>query len=270
MARRRYISTEMSIDKRLNKVATEHGDFAALLYTWMIPHAEDTAVLNGDIDEFIATVIPMRRDKSTAEVEAALRALCDAELIAWDGVGIYFPVGSFYKYQTYIGADKRRVADFAVGERGSAQNAEERRGTPKNAEGKDERPSPDSTPQNAEEQRGTAENAVSSSLSSSLSLSPSVSSSPPPRHKRGAVVPLTEEEREKLKQEFPYPTVEDEIDLATSHDAHRKYPTNQYGYVRNWLRRTDWDRRIPANGRNNHYSPRDASEIAGLAAFDGT
>ena len=46
MSRRRYISTSMSIDKRLNKLAVEAGDFAALLYTWMIPHAADDTTID--------------------------------------------------------------------------------------------------------------------------------------------------------------------------------------------------------------------------------
>ena len=38
MARRRYISTNISTDPKVNILAEKYGDFAALLYTWMIPH----------------------------------------------------------------------------------------------------------------------------------------------------------------------------------------------------------------------------------------
>ena len=67
--------------------------------------------------------------------------------------------------------------------------------------------------------------------------------------KRGAtrLVPLTEEERRKLLVEFP--NGEETIALALSHKSHRNYPDNQYGYVRNWLRRDAQERR-PLNGRN--------------------
>lgn len=111
MSRRRYISTDVSIDQRLNRLADEQGDFAALLYSWMIPHATDQATLNGDVEEFMAIVIPMRRDKSQAEVRAALLAMCDLGLISWVDETIYFPTEAFYRYQTYIKVENRRVGD---------------------------------------------------------------------------------------------------------------------------------------------------------------
>jgi len=37
VSRKRSISTDISIDSRINELS----DFAALLYTWMIPHAND-------------------------------------------------------------------------------------------------------------------------------------------------------------------------------------------------------------------------------------
>ena len=48
------------------------------------------------------------------------------------------------------------------------------------------------------------------------------------------LIPLTEEERAKLLRDFP--GSEEQIALALAHDAHLKYPTGQYLYVRNWLR----------------------------------
>lgn len=283
MPRRRYISTEMSIDKRLNTVALAHGDFAALLYTWMIPHAEDTAILNGDIDEFMATVIPMRRDKTPEEVSAALEALCDAGLIAWDGQGIYFPVASFYKYQTYISADKRRVADYAVGERKSPENAEERRETPKNAEGKDETPDLDSTPQNAAKRRGTAENAVSVSLSPSPSpsVSPSLSGAavaaetpvPPPKK-----TIITEEwlmdERELFRERLPASGFWsfDQVVETRMNGTYFRGCADKRKYIHGQLENAAerWAAERQTNGRNHHHPERDTSEVAGLAAFDGT
>ena len=52
--------------------------------------------------------------------------------------------------------------------------------------------------------------------------------------------PLTEDERVKLGEVFKDldPSwLNEEIELALSHDAHKKYPGNQFGYVRNWIRR---------------------------------
>lgn len=110
MARRRYISTQISLDAAVDKLAQEYGDFAALLYTWMVPHAEDDATITGDPDELMFTVIPRRRDKTIEDVVAALEGMEKVGLIKWDRENkiIYFPPESFYRYQSYIREDKRR------------------------------------------------------------------------------------------------------------------------------------------------------------------
>ena len=92
MARRRYLSTNISLDTAVNKLAVEYGDFAALLYTWMIPHAEDDASLSGDPEEILYTVIPGRRDKTVDDVIAALEGMEKLGLIIWErGEKISFP-----------------------------------------------------------------------------------------------------------------------------------------------------------------------------------
>lgn len=123
MARRRYLSTEISIDKAVNRLAREHGDFAALLYTWMIPHAEDDATLTGDPEELMLSVVPGRRDKDVADVEAALAAMHDLGLIIWhrEAKIVEFPPASFYKYQTYIPKGKRRSAPISDDQRETPQ-----------------------------------------------------------------------------------------------------------------------------------------------------
>ncbi len=59
-----------------------------------------------------------------------------------------------------------------------------------------------------------------------------------PARTRG-VISLTSEERERLrtKWEPKLPDWKDVLSLALSHESHKKYPTNQYGYADNWLRR---------------------------------
>lgn len=131
MSRRRYLSTEISLDKRVNKLAIEYGDFAVMLYTWMIPHAGDDATITGDPEELMFMVIPGRRDKTDKDVSAALQGMHELGLIHWDReqMIIYFPTSSFYKYQTYIKTSNRR------NEQVTAENSEEnnqQRKTPKN------------------------------------------------------------------------------------------------------------------------------------------
>jgi hypothetical protein len=65
---------------------------------------------------------------------------------------------------------------------------------------------------------------------------------------KSLVVPLTDLERDKVRERYlgkPFPSVqlEEQIDLALSHPAAKKYPTNQIGYVMNWMRRTAQERR---------------------------
>jgi hypothetical protein len=143
MSRRRYLSTEISIDTAINRLARTAGDFAVLLYTWMIPHADDDGILHGDAEEIILQVIPGRRDKSLADVTDALRAMQKEGLIEWDEEGrqVVFPYSSFYKYQTYIKPERRRgaeqqnaakVAQDSVNRQSSSPNAANKRKTPQN------------------------------------------------------------------------------------------------------------------------------------------
>lgn len=129
MSRRRYISTDISLDGRINKLAREAGDFAVLLYTWMIPHAEDDGSIVGDLDELMLRVMPGRRDKSTEEVGAALTCMAEIGLIVWDREAnrIAFPPDSFYKHQSYISEERR---NRAAERRTSANNGADERKTP--------------------------------------------------------------------------------------------------------------------------------------------
>lgn len=126
MARRRYISTKISTDKQINKLAMEYGDFAVLLYTWMIPHAEDNTEITGDYEELLLTICPGRRDKSVEDIKQAVEGMLELKLIYQtekDGRPILaFPSQSFYSYQTYIKENRRKTP----------QNTEEHREVPQN------------------------------------------------------------------------------------------------------------------------------------------
>lgn len=81
MSRRRYVSTDISTDKAVNRLATQHGDFAALFYTWLIPHAEDDATFPADPEELLMKVCPGRRDKEIADIQGAIEAMLELGLI---------------------------------------------------------------------------------------------------------------------------------------------------------------------------------------------
>ena len=148
MSRRRYVSTDISLDPAVNRVSKK-SDFAALLYTWMIPHASDDATITGDPEKLMMLVMPGRRDKDPKDIAAAL-TLLEAEGLfeLWSRTTgtIYLWPATFYRYQTYIKPANRRSE--------SADAAEQRK-----------------TPQNT----------------ASLSLSPPPSHSPSPSLKESAV-----------------------------------------------------------------------------------
>lgn len=133
MARRRYVSTTVSTDSAVNKLAQE-SDFAALLYTWLIPHAEDDGLVpSGDPDEILAMVVPMRRDKTAVDISDALALMEKLELIVWHDDCVEFDPESFYEYQSYVKADRRRTTPyFCECPRHSTENAEVPRNSTQN------------------------------------------------------------------------------------------------------------------------------------------
>lgn len=164
MSRRRYLSTDISTDTKVNQLARDYGDFAALLYTWLIPHAGEDGIVRGTAEEILYMVLPGRRDKTEADVDAALQAMQDVELLEWrpEERAAIFPSGSFYRYQSNVKSENRRADPLPYKhQRETARNSEERR----------------ATLESAEEQRQEAENSASVSISSSISSSPSSSPS---------------------------------------------------------------------------------------------
>ncbi len=248
MSRRRYISTTMATDKRLNRLAVEHGDFAAMLYTWMIPHAADDTTLNGDVEELMAEIIPMRRDKSVQDVETALDAMAELGLIIRDYEAgfIRFPAAAFYAHQSFIKQANRRE-DWAT-----PPNGDERRKTPQNASSF---PSPLSLPIPVSDPDPSPPSEAPASL-------------PAKRAARGKkaeeLIPLTPEEIEEFAEKFAdLPAVRDKIALALEHPSHLKYPTGQRRYLNNWLSNERARLPAPRSNSNGYRNGRPAPAAAG-------
>lgn len=77
MARRRSLSKQISLSEQVDQLS----DRAALLFTWMIPHADDYGRLPGSTRKLMGMVIPLRRDKegwSFEDVEGYLKEMEDA------------------------------------------------------------------------------------------------------------------------------------------------------------------------------------------------
>lgn len=59
MARRRSIATKISLSEQVDQLS----DQAAMLFTWMIPHADDFGRLPGSVKKLAGMVVPLRRGR---------------------------------------------------------------------------------------------------------------------------------------------------------------------------------------------------------------
>jgi len=104
-------------------------DAAALLFTWLIPHAEDDGTIpSADPDEVAAIVMPNRPGWTTEKMAECLGQISDSGLIvAWEG-RLYFDHEVFYRYQTYIQEKRRRTEN--PWKSATAQNSAKQRKRP--------------------------------------------------------------------------------------------------------------------------------------------
>lgn len=108
MAQRRMISRSISTSQKLARVS----DFAALLYTWLIPWTDDMGRMDGDKLLIKAKVVPLRA-KSVRKIEDALRELEKTQLILRYKVShsTYLQVVDFHFHQTFKN-DRGRKAEY--------------------------------------------------------------------------------------------------------------------------------------------------------------
>jgi len=127
VSRRRYISTDISHDTKFNKLAQECGDFPALLYILIIPHAGDDGILRGDLEELLLKLVPGRRDKTPQDIEDALKAMERLGLLTWrpDQRAIYLNPATFLQIpDIHPGEESPQRARRRSGPAGSARTAE--------------------------------------------------------------------------------------------------------------------------------------------------
>jgi hypothetical protein len=171
MSRRRYLSTDVSIDPRVADLIADYGDFAGLLYTWLIPHAADDATVPRNPRVVLMAVVP-GLGKTAQDAARALDGMVELGLLeVVDDARLRFPE-SFYRHQTYIKGERRGTPQpepptppapvESTPSEGEAQNSAEQR----------------TSPQASAEQRPTRAPAQFSSSSSSSLLVSSSSSSP--------------------------------------------------------------------------------------------
>lgn len=107
MAERRMISKSISISEKVNSLSL----FGRLLYTWMIPHADDFGRLPGSPTKIKALVIPMF-EETVKDVESALKDMSACGLILWYTVNgdKYIQINNFEEHQT--GLHKRTASKY--------------------------------------------------------------------------------------------------------------------------------------------------------------
>jgi hypothetical protein len=136
MSRRRYLSTDISRDKRVAQLCEQAGPVAMALYTWSIPHAADDGTIVSDPEEFLSEVAPnlvTRGQATIADAERCIEVGLELGLFASRSGGVLHFPESFYKHQTYIRGDRRGspppdptpsngAAQISANQRKSAQN----------------------------------------------------------------------------------------------------------------------------------------------------
>ena len=137
MARRRYESTEMSGDKKLNKLINEYGFAAGLLYDRMILHAEDNCEVISDSYEIKMKIVPGINEYTEEIIQNSVMGMIEIGLLQSyekdEKIIFMFPPKNFYKYQSYIAENKRDYRNAA--ERGKTPNiTAKHRTSPQNAE----------------------------------------------------------------------------------------------------------------------------------------
>src|SRR5262245_21763167 len=125
MSRKRNITENISTDTRIQALS----DFEALLYTWMIPHAEDDCTIARKHDNWPLAirlkVIPGRMpNHPDEEIQQAVNHIIQLGLLIENDETISFPPKPFYKYQHYVPLDRRMSG---ANQRESAQNGEDPR-----------------------------------------------------------------------------------------------------------------------------------------------
>jgi hypothetical protein len=94
-------------------VASLSCDGARLLYTWLIPHADNLGRLAGEPDFVKASVLPLQKSTTTKQVGAWLGEMAEVGLIQWyetDGLR-YISLNGWEKHQ-HMHSNIKRISDL--------------------------------------------------------------------------------------------------------------------------------------------------------------
>ncbi|WP_156900244.1 DnaD domain-containing protein [Alicyclobacillus contaminans] len=237
MARKVFVSSDMSQDERLIDVA-EHDPQAALLWPWLLTAFDDWGRARASAKRLKATVFPMIETVTAETIESALQQYAHVGLIVLyevDGVQyMAIPEDKWYKYQTHMKRSNRRPGkdkmqsdypappEFSTDPHGDSRGNSGDNGAPQFPV-----PSPSPTPSPLERQQrdgmiqgalkeltgSTTPLAVDSKPSSSLSSSDNALAKAAKAYEAeiGVLSSMVQEELTALVDEFPVDWIEDAI-----------------------------------------------------------
>jgi hypothetical protein len=107
MSRKRYIVTDISTDSKMAELAEIGGIFPLLLYTWMIPHAEDDGTITSNPAELCLKVVPGIRKITINDIKKAIEDIVSVKLMTQNNGRLQFPLDNFYKHQSNITSAKK-------------------------------------------------------------------------------------------------------------------------------------------------------------------
>ena len=112
MASGRILKTQISLSERVNELPIH----AALLFTWMIPHADDFGRMRGSARIIKAMVVPMRDDMLATDVDKCLNQMAESGLIERYQVDgeTYIPIPKSISYAKADEANFRTFHDQMV------------------------------------------------------------------------------------------------------------------------------------------------------------
>ena len=80
MARGRFISKEITLDKKVNSLSSA---YSMLAFTWLLTHADGYGRTYGDPAVVRSMVFPRRPEVTVDDVDGYIREWSDARLIIW-------------------------------------------------------------------------------------------------------------------------------------------------------------------------------------------
>jgi hypothetical protein len=109
--RKRFISTRISTDPQVNQLIDMEGYYAALLYTWLIPHADKDGYLPSDDPEEVFYIVTpgAARNHDVSEARRAIAVMVELGLLECRSDGIAFPAREFRRFKSGNASPERRA-----------------------------------------------------------------------------------------------------------------------------------------------------------------